>query len=181
MITNSEIIDEIDEKFELENTKKVEAALFVAGRFLSLQEIVSLTNVNPIVLKKILGNLKDKYEKSGITIINKGNLWKMDVLPDYSWIVNKLATGSSEFSKAEQATLAVIAHKQPIKQSLIIKMRGNKAYDHIKKFEEMALITKKKSGHTFVISLSDNFFDYFQIGGSELKENSVEGNKNELD
>ena len=73
-------------------------------------------------------------------------MWKMDVKKEYSNIINKLATGSSEFSKAEQETLAIIAFKQPIKQSVIIKIRGNKAYDHIKKFAELDLVKKKKQG-----------------------------------
>jgi segregation and condensation protein B len=90
----------------------------------------------------------------------------MDVKPDYQDIVNKLATGSSEFTKAEQETLAIIAYKQPIKQSVIIKIRGNKAYDHVRRFSELGLIKKKRQGHTHELSLSDDFFDYFNISDS---------------
>ena len=68
----------------------------------------------------------------------------MDIRKEFSDTVNRLATGSSEFSKAERETLAIIAYKQPIKQSIIIKIRGNKAYDHIKKFIEIGLVRKKK-------------------------------------
>jgi segregation and condensation protein B len=77
-----------------------------------------------------------------------------------------LATGSAEFSKAEQETLAIIAFKHPIKQSVIIKIRGNKAYDHIKKFMELGLIKKKKMGHTYDLSLTESFYDYFNVNNS---------------
>ena len=87
----------------------------------------------------------------------------MDVKPEYQHIINKLATGNTEFAKAEQETLAIIAYKQPIKQSVIIKIRGNKAYDHVKKFFDLGLIKKKKTGHTYELSLSDEFYDYFNI------------------
>ena len=90
----------------------------------------------------------------------------MDVKPEYQDIINKIATGSAEFVKSEQETLAIIAYKQPIKQSVIIKIRGNKAYDHIKKFADLGLIKKKKVGHTYELSLSDDFYDYFNIGSS---------------
>jgi segregation and condensation protein B len=90
----------------------------------------------------------------------------MDVKPDYQYLVNKLATGNTEFTKAEQETLAIIAYKQPIKQSVIIKIRGNKAYDHIKKFNDLGLIKKKKAGHTYELALSDDFYDYFNINSS---------------
>ena len=94
----------------------------------------------------------------------------MDVKKEYSNIINKLATGSAEFSKAEQETLAIIAYKQPVKQSIIVKIRGNKAYDHIKKFFELSLIKKKKAGHTNILNLSDEFYDYFNVNeGEEIK------------
>ena len=127
-------IDELDADLEMQSIRKVEAALFVAGRFLSLPELVSLTDLSPILLRKVLSDLQDKYRESGIAVVQKDNQWKMDVAEDFVSLVNKLATGSSEFSRAEQETLAMIAYKQPIKQSVIIKIRGNKAYDHIRRF-----------------------------------------------
>jgi segregation and condensation protein B len=167
MDISKEGIDELDESAELESMRKVEATLFIAGRFLSMQELVSLTDVNPILLKKILEDLSDKYKESGLELVNKDNLWKMDVASEYSYLVNKLATGSSEFSKAEQETLAIIAYKQPMKQSVLVKIRGNKAYDHIKKFVELGLIVKKRIGHTADLSLHESFYDYFNTGNEE--------------
>jgi len=167
MDISKESMDEIDNASELENLKKVEAALFVSGRFMTMQELVALTDVNPILLKKILEDLQDKYKVSGVEVVNNDSLWKMDVSQNYSYLVNKLATGEAEFSKAEQETLAIIAYKQPIKQSIIIKIRGNKAYDHVKKFVDMGLIIKKKQGHTYEINLSDSFHDYFHVDSHE--------------
>jgi segregation and condensation protein B len=169
MVTSSLTIDEIDEAKEREDLKILEAVFFVSGRFLNIQELISLSDLNPIIIKDLIEKLKEKYdsEDSSIEIVEKNGLWKMDVKPDYEHLVNKLATGSSEFTKAEQETLAIIAFKQPIKQSVIIKIRGNKAYDHIKKFAGLGLIKKKKMGHTHELSLSDDFYDYFNISESE--------------
>ncbi|MBT96964.1 MAG: SMC-Scp complex subunit ScpB [Candidatus Pacearchaeota archaeon] len=168
MDVSSKTISEIDESKEKENLKKIEAVFFVSGRFLSMQELISLTDLNPLIIKELIEKLKEKYEEdSAIEIIVKNNLWKMDVRQEYSYIINKLATGSAEFSKAEQETLGIIAYKHPIKQSVIIKIRGNKAYDHIKKFVELNLLRKKKIGHTHELSLSDDFYDYFNINDYE--------------
>lgn len=167
MDISKESVDEIDEEIEGESRKKVEAALFIAGRFLSLKELVALTDVNPILLKKILADLSYKYKDAGIEIVNKDEMWKMDVSNEYAWLVNKLATGNSEFSKAQQETLAIIAYKQPLKQSVLIKIRGNKAYDHIRDFVSMGLVVKKKVGHTYDLSLSDTFYDYFHVNSRE--------------
>ena len=163
MRLSNESIEEIDKEIEEENLKKVEAALFIAGKFMSVQELVALTDVNPIYLKKVLEDLSEKYKESGIELINKSNLWKMDVSSNYTWMVNRLAGGSSEFTRAEQETLALIAYKQPMKQSIVIKIRGNKAYDHIKNFVARGLINKKRMGHTSELTLNESFFDYFSL------------------
>jgi segregation and condensation protein B len=172
MVT-SRTLDEVDGAREKEDMKRLEAVFFVSGRFLNMQELVSLSDLNPVIIKTFIEKLQEKYEKdnSALEIIEKNEMWKMDVKREYSSIVNKLATGSSEFSKAEQETLAIIAFKQPIKQSVIIKIRGNKAYDHIKRFAELNLIKKKKAGHTSELTLSDDFYDYFSVSeGSSLQE-----------
>jgi segregation and condensation protein B len=165
---SSETIRELDENKEIENIKKIEAALFLSARYLSIKELVLLTDINPLMLKELIEKLIQRYnnEESSIEIITKENMWKMDVRQEYIHMVNKLATGSSEFTKAEQETLAVIAYKQPVKQSIIIKIRGNKAYDHIKNFISIGLVHAKKIGHTKELKLSDDFFDYFHLQNS---------------
>ncbi len=161
---SSETVKEIEDTNEIENLKKVEAALFISARFLNLQELVMLTDINPLMVKELLIKLAEKYkEDSAIEIVAKENTWKMDVRQEYVGMINKLATGSTEFTKAEQETLAVIAYKQPVKQSVIINIRGNKAYDHIKHFRDIGLVVAKDVGHTLELALSDEFFEYFHL------------------
>ncbi len=168
-------LEELDEEKEKESLRRIEAVLFVSGRFLNLQELISYTDINPIILRELIENLIEKYENdetSSLQIIQKNNLYKMDVKLEYQDVINRLATGRSEFTKAEKETLAIIAYKQPIKQSVVIKIRGNKAYDHIKKYVELGLIKRKKVGHTNELTLSDEFYDYFGMtsGEGEVKE-----------
>lgn len=159
---------EIDEASEKESLKKIEAVFFISGRFLSVQELVSFTDLNPIIIKELIEKLKERYnhKDSSIEIVERNKLWKMDVKKEFSNIVNRMASGSSEFSKAELGTLAIIAYKQPIKQSVVVKIRSNKAYDHIKKFNDLGLIRKKRSGHTYELSLSNEFYNYFNLSES---------------
>lgn len=183
-LTSSKTVKEIDEDNEIENMKKIEAALFLSARFLNLQELVMLTDINPLMLKELMEKLIEKYnrEDSAIEIIKKENLWKMDVGKEYFGMINKLATGSAEFNKAEQETLAVIAYKQPVKQSVIINIRGNKAYDHIKHFTEIGLLQSKRLGHTKELKLSDEFFEYFHLRDSkEMFNENIEKNKESED
>jgi len=172
-------IEEIDDSQQKEDLKKLEAVFFISGRFLSMQELISLSDLNPIIIRELIEKLQNRYnnENFAIEIVEKNGLWKMDVKNQYHEIVNKLATGSSEFSKSEQETLAIIAYKQPIKQSVLVRIRSNKAYEHIKKFSEQGLIKKKRAGRTYEISLSDEFYDYFNITNSDKGKNPFETEK----
>jgi segregation and condensation protein B len=179
-MATSKTIKEIDETREKEELKILEAVLFISGRYLGMQELISLSDLNPIILGDLIERLKDKYNKedSALEITEKNGMWKMDVRQEYTSIINRLATGTAEFSKAEQETLAIIAYKQPIKQSVIIKIRGNKAYEHIKKLTDLELIKRKKAGHTHELSLSEDFYDYFSV--SENDRTSVPGLNEEI-
>ncbi len=182
-----ETVDEIDDARKKQDMQKVEAILFVSGKFLNMKDLMMLSDMNPIIIRELLEDLQELYEKkeSAIHIIQKGEgentTWKMDVKPELASITTKLATGSSEFSKAEQGTLALVAVKQPIKQSVVIKIRGNKAYDHVKRFSELGLLKKKRQGHTWELSLSDEFYDYFNVAVPEKEENDKKDIAGQID
>jgi len=163
---------------QLKNEKLVEAALFIAARFMSLQEIVAITGINPITLKETLDKLQNKHSGDAFKLIVNNDNYKLDVLPEYQKLINKLASGKSEFTKAEQETLAIVAYKQPITQSIIVKIRGNKAYDHVKKFLEIGMIKSKKVGHTLQLTLNENFYNYFNL--KRIQENSQDAQKSEI-
>lgn len=155
---------QLDNAAEIKNLKKVEAALFISGRFLGLQELITLTDINPILLRELMEKLIGKYgDNSAVEILEREGSWKMDVKQEYRDMVNRLATGTAEFSRAEQETLAIIAYKQPVKQSIIVKIRGNKAYEHVKHFIEIGLVRGRKIGRTKELTLSEDFYDYFNL------------------
>jgi segregation and condensation protein B len=179
MELTSETQKEVDEAEEKKNMKKIEAAMFLAARYLSIQELVELTDLNPLLLKELLEKLRELYRErdSAIEILSRENLWKMDIKQEYFDVINRLATGSSEFTKAEQETLAIIAYKQPVKQSVIIKIRGNKAYEHVKHFIDIGLVKSKRAGHTLELNLSEEFYDYFHIEKKKVDEKEGKENK----
>jgi segregation and condensation protein B len=158
---------------EIESLNKIEAALFLAARFLTVEDLVRLTDVNPIMIKELLQRLEGKYTGEGSLCILKRKVeghvyYKMDVEEKYAHYINRIASGKSEFTKAEKGTLAVVAYKQPIKQSIIVKIRGNKAYEHIKHFRQNDLIRARRLGRTYELTLSDKFYDYFHIKKEDL-------------
>lgn len=154
-----------------DDLKRVESILFTTGRFLSLEEISSLCEIASIgYLKELLENLRRHYSEidSALEVVNQGNRWKLAIRKDYMYLTEKLLT-DSELDRPTQETLAVIAYKQPVLQSDVIKIRGNGAYDHVKNLKEHDFITAEKSGRTKILKLTSKFFDYFDVVEDTLK------------
>ena len=47
---------------EKNNEAIVEATLFIAGKFMNLNELVMYTNINPLTLKDVLKKLEEKLK-----------------------------------------------------------------------------------------------------------------------
>lgn len=149
----------------MEIKKQIEALLFSAGRKLNVEELSRLLDKKASEeIIKAIKELKDSYEQidSPLKIVEYADGWKMTVKEDYLPLVRNI-NPHTELSKTTMETLAVIAWKSPVLQSTVIKIRTNKAYDHINELEEMGFVTREKYGRTFVIKLTQKFFDYFDL------------------
>jgi segregation and condensation protein B len=151
--------------------KKLEALLFSSGRKMSVEELSRLADARTGDIQQSLEELKKEYESknSSVMIVNEGDSWKLTVHEQFLPLVQKIIT-ETELSKTIVETLAVIAFKYPIKQSDLIRIRTNKAYDHLKELEEMGYITRQKHGRTNLIKLTQKFFEYFDLREEQLKE-----------
>ncbi len=144
---------------------QVEALLFACGRKISDLELQQLIGNIPLeVIKENLENLQRAYEErsSPLMIVQEADGWKLTTREKYLPIVQKI-NPHTELSKTIMETLAVIAWKQPIMQSEVIHIRTNKAYEHIDELEKMGFIGKEKYGRTYMIKLTQKFFDYFDL------------------
>jgi segregation and condensation protein B len=69
--------------------------------------------------------------------------------------------------KAMLKVLALIAYEQPIKQSYIVKIRGNRVYEYLKRLEDMEFIERLEEGHTRIITTTEKFKRYFRINDAK--------------
>lgn len=148
---------------------KVEALLFSAGRKMDIEELSSLSKIRDYtVLKGALRELKEEYEAKGssLMLFEEGNSWKLTVREHYLPLVHGIVT-QTELERPLVETLAVIAWKYPVLQADVIKIRHNKAYEHLKQLEEIGFITRQKFGRTNKITLTQKFFDYFDLPNKE--------------
>jgi len=155
----------------MDNTKnKIEAVLFTVGKFLSVDDIARLVSIGSSgIIKEYLEKLKQEYDgkDSALELIENEGKWRLNIKKEFLYLTEKLLT-DSELEKPTQQTLAVVAYKNPVMQCEIIKMRGNKAYDHIKILLDNGFITSEKSGRTRLLKLTPKFFDYFDVVDENL-------------
>lgn len=151
--------------------KRIEAILFSVGKKIKIEEIAKLANTSTSMATQALTELKHDYvnKDSSLIVVDEGYNWKIIVKDEFLPVVKKIVT-ETELSKTVMETLAVIAFKYPIKQSDLIKIRTNKAYDHLKELEEMGYITRQKYGRSKLIKLTQKFFEYFDLREEQLKD-----------
>ena len=150
--------------------KKVEAVLFASGKFLEINKIAEMLNLGSVgIVKKTIEDLKEEYKNkdSAIEILEQGSSYRMHIKPDFIPFVKDLMT-ETEFDRPTISTLAIIAWKQPILQSRIVKIRGNTAYDHLKFLEEKEFIVRKQHGLTKLVKLTPKFYEYFDTNQQGL-------------
>jgi segregation and condensation protein B len=152
--------------------KKIEALLFSSGRVMTIEEIKRVCRIRDDErINKALKDLKVDYDNrdSSLILTNEEDKWKITTKQDYFHVVKRVVT-ETELSKTLMETLAVIAWKYPIKQSNLIKIRTNKAYDHLRELEKVGYITRQKHGRSKLIKLTDKFFAYFDLPPEKLKD-----------
>ncbi len=153
-----------------EYKNQVEAVLFAAGKKLTVSDIARLCRTKNIeIIEQALRDLKQDYEQknSSLMVVNEGEFWKITVRERYQATVQKI-TADTELTKSVMETLAVVAYKAPCLQSDIIKIRTNKAYDHLNELESTGYIKRVKSGRTKRIMLTQHFYDYFDLTQEKL-------------
>lgn len=157
---------------------RIEAVLFVTGRALKIEEISEILETDVQETEAAMLDLIYDYScRAGALEIDDENGYIIQIKEEYSDIAYKLCP--IDISEAVLKTLAVIALKEPIRQSSLKELRGSNIYEHVKELEDKGLITKyrEKNSRAHYLKTTPKFFEYFKIKGSAEK---LSGADNEL-
>ncbi len=149
--------------------RQVEALLFASGRFMDVNTLLNLTGAsNKKVLINNIEKLKKEYDgrNSPLMIVKEKDGWKLTVRETYLPLVRKIVS-ETELPKTILETLAIIAWKSPVLQSDVVKIRHNKAYEHISELVELGFIRKEPSGRSYMLNLTEKFYEYFEVAGAK--------------
>jgi segregation and condensation protein B len=158
----------------------LEAILFTTSEPISLESIQKIMKIRKDSIEKMMRRLEEKYasDESGIRLSSIGG-YKLVAKDEFVEKVSNL-TPHSDLSRGLLRVLSIIAYHEPISQSDIVKVVGNRTYEYIKELEDRGLVKAEKKSRTKVLVTTPRFEEYFGAKKHEIKkefEESIEDNK----
>lgn len=151
--------------------------LFTTHDPMSMNELEKNLRMRKDDIEKLLELLKQKYcaNESGIALSEMGG-FRLVVKSDYVQKVSHL-TPHADLSRGLLRVLAIIAYHEPISQSDIVKVVGNRTYVYVKQLEEHGLIKTERKSRTKVLATTPQFEEYFGTRRDDLKKTIADDDK----
>lgn len=140
----------------------IEATLFISPGPVNLVMLVELTGKSRGEVGKIMEGLKASYKNrdSAIEIREIGHdSFMMQAKEVFSELLGDMV--KPDISENALKTLSMIALKQPIMQSDVVKARGQSVYMQIKELVNKGFIMSVPAGRTKALTTTEKFADYF--------------------
>jgi segregation and condensation protein B len=149
-----------------ETKNVIEAALYVAGRPLTLKQLGSVigTRSKRKVRRVVAALIADYTRYTGTLEVVElpDDRFALRLKPEFLSYAEQISRPPL-LSAGQLKTLSYIAYHQPVLQSTVVAARGSHVYQHIRNLVTMGLITTAKRGRTKEIAVTATFLDYFQL------------------
>jgi segregation and condensation protein B len=148
----------------------LEAILFSTNESLTVEEIQKIMKLEKETIMMLLEYLRRRYgsQESGLRLSDLGG-YKLTVKQEFAEKVSHL-TPHADLSKGLLRVLSLIAYHEPIKQSDIVKVIGNRAYDYVKDLEGRGFVRSERKAKTKLLTTTPQFETYFAMRKEELKK-----------
>jgi segregation and condensation protein B len=156
--------------FNLPEHLLVEAALFTAGKPVSLEDISVSTGIDISLVALYIKKLISSYSRreTSLEVIKAGKKYSLRIREPYVERISALA--EPEVSPKLLKTAALIAYHQPMKQADLVEMYGSKIYDHVKELVSLGLVRTRKEGSTKILTTTHRFSEVFGISSISKKK-----------
>ena len=149
----------------------LEAILFSAGRSLSVIEMSENLGYEEDEIVESIGNLQSTIKRrrgGGLQIVEIGGKWAMEVKPGIADHLPKETR--SELPPKLLKAAALIAYHQPMPQSRLVELLGQRAYDHIRELAQAGLIGRRRDGNTRRLTTTRRFSEMFGCPHTDRKK-----------
>ena len=151
---------------DLQPVRIIEAVLFSPPQPVRISDMETQTQLSAATIRKALKDLTAEYEsrETSLRVAKVGSGYALLLKDEYAPFGHAFAP--KEIPDNILRTASWIAYHQPVLQSDLAHALGSKTYADVKELHSLGLIAMKKKGHSYVLSTTKRFPEYFGINGS---------------
>ena len=156
---------------ELQLDTLLEATLFGAGRSMSVTELCDSLGYDEDEMLDCLYSLRSTLKRrrgGALQIAEVGDRWAIVVKPDIAEHLPKEA--KTELPKKLLKAASLIAYHQPMSQSRLVELLGQKAYDYVRELAQYGMIDRRKDGNTRRLTTTRRFSEAFGCPYTDRKK-----------
>ena len=155
---------------------RIEAALYSAGRPLSIDELIRASGTSSKektlrILNDLMRKSKSTFKAIEIAQLDDGK-FVFQLRPEYTPLVRRFAQHPL-IPSAALKTLSYIAYEQPVTSKRLVQIRGSQVYSHVKELEQLQFIEHENLGRLKVFHTTKKFQDYFGISDMNAMKNKL--------
>jgi segregation and condensation protein B len=145
--------------------------MFSAGRSLTPEELSEALGYEEEEISEALTVLQTTLKRrrgGAIQAVEIGGRWAIEVKPA---IANHLPTDTkSDLPGKLLKAAALIAYHQPMPQSRLVELLGQRAYDHIRELAQAGLVNRRRDGNTRRLTTTRRFSEVFGCPHTDRKK-----------
>lgn len=149
----------------------LEATLFGAGRSMTVAELSVALGYDEDEMLDSLYSLRSTLKRrrgGALQVAEVGNRWAIEVKPDIAGHLPKET--KTEIPQKLLKAAALIAYHQPMAQSRLVELLGQKAYDYVRELAQLGMIDRRKDGNTRRLITTRRFSEAFGCPYTDRKK-----------
>ena len=149
----------------------LEATLFGAGRSMTVAELSSALGYDEDEMLDSLYSLRATLKRrrgGALQVAEVGDRWAIEVKPDIAGVLPKET--KTEIPQKLLKAAALIAYHQPMAQSRLVELLGQKAYDYVRELAQLGMIDRRKDGNTRRLITTRRFSEAFGCPYTDRKK-----------
>ncbi len=157
----------------MKSERIIEAALFSAAKPVTVTDLKTVTALDSRTIRTALKKLTDEYNDTdrAIEIAKMGPRYAMQVKREYVDAAARLS--DLKVPKDVLKTASLVAYYQPVLQSKMFDLVGNKIYDHVKVLEDLGLVKAKPKKNSIELTTTKKFIETFGIDARSRQDVKV--------
>jgi len=154
----------------VKNERMIEAALFSAAKPVTVTDIKTVTALDARTIRTALKKLIDEYNESdrAIEIAKMGPRYAMQVKREYNDAAARMS--DMKVPKDVLKTASLIAYYQPVLQSKMYDLVGNRIYEDVKQLLDLGLVKAKPKKKSVELTTTKRFIETFGIDARSRQE-----------